>query len=125
MSYIYIASPYSKASEVLREGRFKMAVEYCAFLLNLGMVPYSPIVHCHPIAVQFHKRVDFETWKHLNVAMLQHAWRLDVLCLEGWQESVGVAAEIALARELQLKVYYIYCNEGRFVAHEHDQEVYF
>ena len=46
----------------------------------------------------------FTFWAEHNREMLGVSSRLVVLALDGWRESVGVAAEIEIARELGLPV---------------------
>lgn len=94
MSFIYVASPYTHESPQVREDRYLQVGYYFIHLLSKKKFPYSPIVANHHIAKEFglkHKAVD---WMAYNFAMLSSASELHILMLDGWNESVGVLAEI-------------------------------
>ena len=94
MSFIYIASPYTHPDPRIRQDRYLQASYYVVQLLSQRKFPYSPIVANHHLAMEFglkHKAVD---WMAYNFAMLSSAKELHVLALDGWNESLGVTAEI-------------------------------
>lgn len=107
MELIYLASPYNHAYMKMRQLRFEMARDVIAILMNQGKVIYSPIVHNHPIAIAHDLPRDFNYWSKFDFVMLSKCDALYVLCIEGWQQSVGVTAEIKQANELGLPIYYI------------------
>lgn len=104
---IYIASPYSHPDPVIMRTRFLLAQEYCAALINQGEFPYSPIVHCHEMALRYKLPTDFEYWRNYNLDMLRRADSMTVMTIPGWEESVGVKAETAAARAVNLPVFYM------------------
>lgn len=78
-------------------------------MIALGATVYSPIVHCHPIAMQCEVMdmplgLGIETWKHFNAAMLASAEALRVLKLPGWEASKGIEWEVDRARQYNLPV---------------------
>jgi hypothetical protein len=73
-----------------------------AWLLRQGIWTFSPIVHCHELAKRHSFPRDFLFWQNYNFAMLGASRGLFVLKLPGWQQSKGVAGEIAKAKELNL-----------------------
>jgi hypothetical protein len=95
---IYLASPYSHPDAAIRDERFRAACQAAASLLRSGRAVFSPIAHSHPL-VEFGLPTDWEFWQRCNVEHLQRCDELVVLTLDGWQESVGVQAEIRIARE--------------------------
>jgi hypothetical protein len=101
---IYLASPYSAASEDIMEARYLAALDAVARLLHQRRWVYSPIVHCHELAKRCGLPRDFTFWRDYNFAMLDRADAFCVLTLSGWEESRGVAAEgaYAQARGLQM-----------------------
>ncbi|MBS0210422.1 MAG: DUF1937 family protein [Planctomycetes bacterium] len=103
---IYLASPYSHPSTAVRERRFEEACRAAATLLRSGLVVFSPIVHSHPIA-GLGLPTNWEFWSQIDRAYLARCDVLAVLTLAGWQDSVGVQAEIAFARELGLPTVYV------------------
>lgn len=104
MSFIYLASPYSSPDAAVVTARF-LAVEHClAALLRAGKVVYSPIVHNHEVATKYDLPKDFNFWQQHNFGILAKSSALWVLCLEGWQQSRGVQAEITFAKQAQIPV---------------------
>ena len=100
---IYLASPYSHPDPAMRELRYKQACEVAALLMRDGHLVYSPIVHSHPLTA-YGLPADWDYWRRLDEEMLRRCDALAVLRLPGWEQSVGVQAELALARELGLKI---------------------
>lgn len=107
MSYTYIASPYTHDKEHVMHDRYLIAASYTASLLRLHHHCYSPIVHCHELAVKFDLPRELDFWKRYNTSMLRHADELYVLCIPGWKESRGVQFEIDLAEQLGLPIRFI------------------
>lgn len=97
MSYVYLASPYSDLSPRVREERFYAAMRATAWLLMQRIWVYSPIVHCHELAIRCSLRFDAEYWQEYNEAMLISANKLFVLGIDGWDKSKGVTGERAFA----------------------------
>jgi hypothetical protein len=103
---IHLASPYSSPSAVVRRCRWWEACRATASLIRSGHVVFSPIVHSHPL-VDHGLPVDWNWWERFDREYLQRCDELVVLTLDGWEESVGVAAEICLAQELGKPVRYL------------------
>ena len=79
-------------------------------MMRRGEHVFSPISHTHPIALAGDLPKGGEFWQAYDRAMLRACGKLAVLMQEGWQESVGVQAEIAIAREMGLPVEFIEHN---------------
>lgn len=103
---IYLASPYSHPEVTIREQRFRDACRAAAQLLASGLTVFSPIVHGHPL-VDHGLPTDWSFWKRFDRDHLVRCDEVVVLMLDGWQESVGVAAEIQIAGELGKPVRYL------------------
>lgn len=97
MAYIYLASPYSDPSELVRHKRYLEVAEVVAQYLRKSLHVYSPIVHCHEIAKRFSLPKDFKFWSEYNYAMLERASGIHVLKIAGWEDSKGIAAEVKFA----------------------------
>jgi hypothetical protein len=113
---VYLASPYSHADASVRHARYIYAIRAAAALWRQGWMVYSPIIATHPVAgVLGSEASGFEHWRNFDLAMLSRCDRLTVLRLEGWEQSVGVSAEIAAARGLGLPIDYMdwYEDHGR------------
>jgi len=100
---IYVACPYSHPDPTVREARFRAACRAVVEMLRTGYVVFAPIVHCHPL-VEYGLPTEWSFWERVDRTYLERCNELVVLMLEGWEESVGVKAEIAIARELGMPV---------------------
>ena len=94
---IYLASPYSHPDAAVRQQRFEAACRAAAELIRQGYVVFSPIAHSHGIA-QHGLPLDWGYWERHDRRLLAACDELWVLSLDGWHESRGVQAEIAIAR---------------------------
>lgn len=103
---IYLASPYTHSDVHVREWRFREACRVAAALLRAGVTVFSPIAHSHPIAC-FGMPTSWEFWSQVDREYLSRCDVLAVLTLAGWRESVGVQAEIELARKMGIPVVYV------------------
>jgi len=103
---IYLASPYSHPDSDVHEHRYREACYTTASLLRVGHVVYSPIIHSHPL-VEHGLPTDWTFWQQTDRELLRRCDEVIVLTLVGWRESIGVAAEIALARDLGKPVRYL------------------
>ena len=110
---IYLASPYtSKLEDPLaklteQEARFVEACRIASSLMKQGYHIYSPIAHCHPIAVRFGLPTDWEYWKTHAEVMITHSDQLWIATMPGHEESTGVQGELLIARNLNKIVHYI------------------
>jgi len=104
---IYLAVPYSHPDAAVREARFQAVNLAAARLMKDGTHVFSPISHTHPIALVGDLPMGWEYWSAYDRVMLSACEKLVVLMLEGWRESIGVQAEIDIARELGMEVVFI------------------
>lgn len=100
---IFLSSPYSHPDPRIMHARYLEAETACVDLLRRREWVYSPIVHCHQMALNHELPADAGYWSDYNRAMLDKSDRLVVLCLDGWRGSIGVAAEMQMWRELGRK----------------------
>ncbi len=106
-NYIYLASPYSHPDPQVREERFQEVNKAAAVLMQRGWVVYSPISHSHPIALAHDLPRGWTFWGRMDKAFIKHALLVAVLMLPGWRESVGIKAEMAIAREFNIPVVFL------------------
>ena len=113
-SYIYyLACPYTSKEPdpqlkvQIEELRFHAANRAAAKLLNEGHFVYSPISHCHPIAMDSNLPGDWEFWQKYCKVSLKWCNRVMALKIDGWDTSTGVRNEIRLAKEMGLEVDYM------------------
>lgn len=103
---IYLASPYSHPDLLVRQARFDAACATTARLLRTGHAVFAPIVQGHPL-VRCGVPGDWSFWRPLAREYLACCHGLVVLQLDGWRESEGVQAELALASALGKRVDYL------------------
>lgn len=96
---VYVAVPYSHDDPEIRQERFEVANRYTAKLMRQGLVCFSPITMCHPVAA-YGLPGDFAFWEKLNYAYLDLCREIHVLKITGWRDSIGVTAEIQIMRDL-------------------------
>lgn len=94
-SLAYLATPYSRYKLGL-EAAFIEASKLAAILLARGIKVYSPIAHTHPIGFYGGlDMLDLSIWLPFDEAMMERCDCLFVAHMDGWQESKGIAHEIA------------------------------
>jgi len=98
MSFIYIGSPYSNGN---LEQRYRQVLHYCATLMRQKKWCYSPIVYCHEMAKVYNLPKDTGFWAEFNFAMMEAAIDFHILQIEGWQQSQGLAIEIAFWKRMR------------------------
>lgn len=106
----YIASPYTSDSAAIMEYRHKDALRCLTYYTKAGIVCFSPIVHNHPVAQLLREgdsrdRPGWEYWEMFDRAFLMASSELWILTIDGWHESVGIKAEVEIARKLGLPVF--------------------
>lgn len=115
---IYVASPYTHPNRVVEETRNISVAVAMGYIMNNHpeLSFFSPICHTHPIATLCKLPGHWEYWKQYDEAMLSRCDEIWVLCLEGVEQSKGVNAEIQLAKELGIPIWYIYPQlDGSYV----------
>jgi hypothetical protein len=103
---IYLCSPYTHPDLSVRQARFDAACRAAADLIRQGKLILSPIAHSHALC-QYDLPLDWEFWQQVDRRLLETCNEVVVLMLDGWEQSVGVQAEIAIARELGKPVTYL------------------
>lgn len=99
MALIYLATPYSDDDPKVEKERF-LAVNLAAgYLIKAGRHVFSPISHFHPIKEVMGLSGGWEYWKEYDEQMISCCSEVIVLMLDGWDESVGVEAEMKIAGE--------------------------
>lgn len=104
---IYLASPYSHRLSAVRELRFRAVEHAAAAMMAKGHAVFSPIVHCHKLAVRHVQPTDAQHWWEYNQVFLTKADELVVLELPGWEASHGVKMEIDFMQGRSRPVIYL------------------
>lgn len=107
MSYLYLASPYTSSDFTKTVERYHEALDATHYLLSNKIWTYSPIVHCHSVAVIHGLPTDFAFWSEYNHLMVLNSRGLAILMIDGWQESVGVTGEVEYCGALGKPIYFM------------------
>lgn len=90
----YLATPYTNFADGI-EIAFREAARICAALLQCGVESYSPIAHCHPMAIHGDlDALDRDFWLRYQETMMQRCDVLIVAQMKGWKDSLGIQHEI-------------------------------
>ena len=109
---MYVASPYTHRSSVVRQARYEKMLPILAELARKRIPCYSPIVHWHPVEVHCDLNLaDHELWKWSDIDMMELCTDGLFIKLEGWDQSRGMAHEEAFLRNANKPVVWIYPEE--------------
>jgi len=107
---IYMGTPYTRYPAGLQVA-FEQSAKLAGRLIRNGVRVYSPIAHCHPIAIYGDLNpIDHSIWIPLNESMMRASNALLVAEMEGWKDSIGVQQEIGIFERDGKPVYYINPN---------------
>ncbi len=104
---VFIASPVSSKNpyEVLK--RIETASKFGAYVQEVeDKCPFVAAAHDMAVSKYLTNPKSKEWWKSNIKHFLADAESCYVLCLDGWEESNGVALEIEMAKEFGKPVYY-------------------
>ncbi len=108
---VYLAVPYTHKDPKIMEERFQIVNKIAGGLINKGEIVFSPISHCHPIALVCDLPKDWQYWNTFCRAYMSCCCEMYVVMLDGWKESIGIQAEIKIAEEMGIEIKYLeYCE---------------
>lgn len=107
---IYVSGPYTSDDIDVQVERYRAHKRYTASLIRMQLVAFSPIVHCHELAIDYELPKGYEFWRVQCLGMLAKAEMMHVMKLEGWEDSVGTQDEIDFAMSNNISL--IYTNVG-------------
>ena len=114
MKKVYIASPYSHKDKYIRMTRVIQVDAKAADLMEQGYLVFSPLSHSHGISEHANvDPMDHDFWLRQDLWVLDMCDELHILCLSGWQDSKGIAVEIARAKENGMKIVHHYYIKGQ------------
>ena len=97
---IFVISPYSDPDQDVVNEHVWGAEEYLATLIKQGHVAFSVIVAFSDFCEKYQIDSNYDYWEKYCQQMIESTHVVHVLMLDGWEDSVGVQAEIAHARSL-------------------------
>lgn len=101
----YLATPYTHPNPDVAGSRVQASLEVAGAYIAKGWHIYNPLAASCPLAAQ--GSVPPQGWYEYDLAILARCQALLVLQLPGWQESVGVAREIAYAEGIPMAIQYV------------------
>jgi len=101
----YIALPYSHPDQWVKTNRMAKFATFDADLMRSGIFTVSPM---HKVfMLPFATFPDtWEYWRDYSHELMKMCDKVVVLQLDGWETSVGVCAEIEMAKKLGLPIEY-------------------
>ena len=84
----------------MRNKRYEYVLMRTAEMMNKGEIVFSPIVHCHEMAIKHDLPKTYEFWSKYDREMINRADEVWVLCMPGYKESRGITDELKMAEEL-------------------------
>jgi len=100
---VYLAIAYSHKNPRIREIRYEIANIISAYLMNLGVVIFSPITHSHPLAA-YNLPTGWDYWKSQDLSYLTVCESIIAVTLDGWKESIGLQDEVNIMKDMGKKV---------------------
>ena len=104
---IYLASPYTHPEHMVQHDRFIRTCLAAAYLMERGHFVFSPIAHCHPLALVAKLPTSFDYWQNYNRLMIARCDVFYILQLAGYTDSKGVMGESEHAYKLGKPVYFM------------------
>lgn len=104
----YLACPYTHSSFRMKEMRYVQVTKAAAWLMTqFGWNVFSPITHSHPLHAITDMSGAWDFWAKIDTEYIEVSNRLIVFCIPGWRMSVGVTAEIGIAKRLGIPIQYL------------------
>ena len=115
----YLACPYTHEDEDVLLHRVATVNSVAASLIStFDLIVFSPISHSHPISLCGDLPEEWEFWKKQDEAFLSCCNQIFVCTLPGWKESTGVTAEIQIARNMGLPLYYVQFQDDEHILYD-------
>lgn len=120
--YTYLASPYSGTARE-QQDRYERAQKAAADLLKRSIAVYSPIVHCHYMAIQHGLPGNADFWLWFDKIMITQSSCFGILTIAQWEHSKGIWGEYEIAVELGKPVVFYKLDWGKEVEQIQDSRV--
>lgn len=104
---VYVSAPYSDVPD--KHKLMQTVAQACGkyMLAYPGHYAVSGLIHHYALTEVDGFGSDYEFWKNWCETFLAKCEKLVVLTVPGWSTSTGVAAEIQLAKKLNLPIEFI------------------
>jgi len=98
---LYLASPFSHSDPMIRQYRYKKACRATARLIAAGIPVFSPLCNSVPAVELGGLEAEHSTFMAVDLPILQRCDEILVIGLDGWEQSLGVRAEVFEAMHLR------------------------
>lgn len=95
---IYLGAPYS-GDKAQIEQRMELFCRAVARLQSEGFFIVSPLFMHFVLQYNIALGNDWDYWKNYSRELMNRSDEFYVLCLDGWEESKGIAGEMEIAKE--------------------------
>ncbi len=102
----YLASPYSKYKGGQQKAHDDV-IKIMAALVKNGLKVFCPIAHTHALGLEMGNALDSNFWTDFDNTFLEFCDGVIVAKMPGWEESSGVAQEIAEAEKAGKQITYL------------------
>jgi hypothetical protein len=102
----YLASPYSHADLEVMRTRADVVTKAAVDLLRQNIFVFAPIAYNAPWE-KYHLPSDWTFWQYFDKTFISRSDAIVVLQIDGWEKSVGIAAEIEFAEQSKIPVLYV------------------
>lgn len=109
---IYLASPYTHPNAEIQAKRYQETLQIVTKMFGQGYHVLNPIVYGYWI-IQSGSKGDWQTWANFDTVILNLCDQFWVLKLDGWDKSVGIAAEIKIAKSLGRDIVFVEPSDWR------------
>jgi hypothetical protein len=117
-SLFYLASLYSldtkNKTDALREARYQHVKLLTAKMLADGWLIFSPIAYCHAMVLDHELPGEWPFWERIDETFIKACDRLLVLQQPGIERSVGINAEIAIAKKFNKPIHTVVFDGGNY-----------
>jgi hypothetical protein len=101
---IYLACPFRHTDPLVQKKRCAASHYAAAQLIKQGLFVFSPLTHNEILLEILNDTLPPEQWLQFDLSILAHCQSLYILKMEGWDQSKGVAREVAFAKEKGLQI---------------------
>lgn len=102
----YIAAPYTHADKDVIQKRIELVYKTIYFYTLKGEHATSPLF-MHEIATRYNIDGSYGFWQKYCLDLLSRCDEMLVLCIDGWETSVGVQAEIKYCEDNDINIIYV------------------
>lgn len=109
----YIAAPFGKIED--KESLMNYVTNYSATCFLEGFLVICPLTMGYNFGLKRPELFEKSTswWMQWCRELMKKCVAIDVLMIDGWEDSLGVQEEIKFAKSLNIKINYIESDYGR------------